>query len=125
MLSPTALRTTRLVLGLAALGAGTALLATGTGNAPVMVALVAWGVFCLLSLALDVWWARLLRGAPASNAAPAEGAVRPDVAEKATEALRTAAGTVIQTSGVVLGLVAALADNPTPALRAGSRCAGR
>jgi hypothetical protein len=112
MLSPTSLRATRLVIGLVALALGIFLRAEGDGNKAVMLALIAWGGFCLGYLLLDNFWAKLLEALDSSVTPTTDP-------ERETAGLSAAAATVVQTGGVVLGLVAALATTVTPALKVG------
>jgi hypothetical protein len=141
LLSPSGIRIIRFLVGTGGLAAGIVLLATGVGNKAVMVTLVAWGAFTLAFLAIDLSWARLMSevtSPPADRMSsnPTPGPVEeptnvndshrrrvadstPDQSQQ-TAALREGAGTVIQTSGVVLGLVAGLATTVTPALKVGS-----
>jgi uncharacterized membrane protein len=113
MLTPGRLRATRLVISLVALGLGIFLRADGDGNKAVMLALIAWGGFCLAYLLLDIYWAELLKPLDPSATATSDP-------ERETAGLSAAAATVVQTGGVVLGLVAALATTVTPALKVGS-----
>jgi hypothetical protein len=96
-----------------ALALGIFLRAEGDGNKAVMLALVAWGGFCLGYLLLDMFWAKLLDALDSSLTPPTDS-------EHETAGLSGAAATVVQTGGVVLGLVAALATTVTPALKVGS-----
>ncbi len=99
-------------MGLPALAVGIVLLCTGVGDKAVMLTLVAWGAFCTAYLLLDNWWAKLLGQVDDED-------IDSDPVRE-TEGLRTGAATVVQTAGVVLGLVAALATSLTPAIRTGS-----
>jgi hypothetical protein len=105
-------------------------LALSEANKAIDIAMAAFAAFVLAHLALDLAWARFAAAEPpeknASDAAVEEEAparCMPQVVadrHDMSDAMREGAGAVIQTSGLVLGLVASLATNVTPGLKVGS-----